>query len=502
MRGRLISLGSATGKIPRISSLRNESLYGVWTAHGIFHNFEFGKNGPLSTALMQRPIFGRLTEPKSQLEVIAKALGMSVAKVSKLKGLDIIGDSPDMRIFHQGLRFCQKCLNLGYHSILYQHVGLALCPIHLTPLEHACPNCKKVIIPTYSNAIAHPFECPHCIVSLARTIYKPNDLQVAKLADQMVEGRRSVLVKSNAFAKNKLYFDDASHIETSSATAVARHYQRATVWAEPGDPQWINFPEEKLTTYRDLYFKENNCAESFDIGLAAERVIIKLFRACDGHVQVALRLAQRLGRYPRGLRLNAHASVIGTALYKLIVAYDLVQEAQAISDIGFLSTNDKAIICFQKRMPRYGPDEPNLPELNFRLMQLEMYSMFAKILATLKRNSPLSDVSWLDMPHGLEIAPAWHMTENSGEVSVRIRARVNENRLSRLIKRRWTHLLAYETKDEVSYNDFWRDNQLDTVWLEEQELKLKLSPMNEYFALRSKKITRNVWIKRRDLYRY
>ncbi len=182
---------------------------------------------------------------------------------------------------------------------------------------------------------------------------------------------------------------------------------------------------------------EVNSADSLDLGLAAERVLIFLFYYCRAHEKTVLRLAQRLGRYPRGLRLNAHASVIGTALYKLIAAYDLVQEAQIIFDIGVPNMNSKAIACHGKIMPRYGPDEPDFPRLNFRLLQLEMFGMFAKLLARLKSHSPLSEVSWLDIPHAIEFAPTWLLTKTVDDVSVRIRARVNEKTLVRLIKRRW-----------------------------------------------------------------
>lgn len=500
MRGP-VKRGSTAALIPRISSsLSNESLYGVWTTHGIVHNFEMGKNSPLNPSLMMRPIFGRLTDPKSQLEVIAKALGMSPAQVKKLRGFDITGDCPDTRVFHQGLRFCQMCLDLGYHSILYQHVGMALCPLHTTPFHDVCPTCKNVIVPTFATALVHPFECPHCLVSLASTIYRPQDLQVAMLADQMAEGRRAILASSGAAGRHRLYFDDRPcTMQTPSTPAVSRHYQRATVWAEPGDSQWTKFPEERMSIIHSRMGTEENSADSLDLGLAAERVIIWLLHYCHAHEKSAQRLAQRLGRYPRGLRLNAHASVIGTALYKLFSAYDLVQEAQIISDIWVRSMNSKAIACYGKIMPRYGPDEPDFPKLNFRLLQLEMYGMFAKLLAGLKSNSPLSEVSWLDIPHALEFAPTWLLTKTADDVSVRIRARVNEKTLERLIKRRWSDQLVYESKDDISYSDFWRDNQLDTVWHEKRELDMKFSLFGERFEIREPSQRRVELVTRRSL---
>lgn len=448
MRGP-VTRGSPTGWIPRIcSSLSNESLYGVWTSHGIVRNFELGKNSPLNPALMTRPIFARLTDPKSQLEVIGKALGMSPAQVKNLRGFDITGDCPDTRVIHQGLRFCQPCLHLGYHSILYQHVGLARCPLHTIPFHDVCPMCKSVIVPTFASALAHPFECPQCQTSLASTIYRPQDRQTAMLADKMAEGRRPILASSSAAGRHRLYFDDRPYtMQTPSSPAASRHYQRVTVWAEPGDSHWTKFPEERMSIVQKRTGTEVNSADSLDLGLAAERVLIWLLHYCHGHEKAALRLAQRLGRYPRGLRLNAHASVIGTALYKLVSAYDLVQEAQMISDIGVRNMSSKAIACYGKIMPRYGPDEPDYPELDFRLMQLEMYAMFAQFLATLKDHSPLSEVSWLDIPHPIEFAPTWLLKKSADDVTVRIRARANETTLTRLIKRRWLNQLVYESKD-------------------------------------------------------
>lgn len=498
MRGP-IPRGTPTSAIPRIStSLKNESLYGVWTTHGVIHNFEYGKNSPLNPTLLLRPIFGRLTDPNSQLKLIAKALGMSISQVKQLRGFDITGENPDTRVFHRGLRFCQKCLNLGYHSIVYQHLGISRCPLHSIPFQDVCPGCEKVIVPTFATTLAHPFECPHCLFSLASTIFRPHDLQHAVMADQMAEGRRATLASSGAAGKHRFYFDDLpEELQKPSKPAVSRHYQRVTVWAEPGDSHWINFSEEKMSIVPGRTHAEGNCADSKDLGLAAERVIIWLLHYCNAHHRVVQRLAQRLGRYPRGLRLNAHASVIGTALYKLVAAYDLVQEMQIISE-SRRDLSSKAIACYGKIMPRYGPQAPNFPDLNYRLMQLEMYGMFAKILASLKSNSTLSEVCWLDIPHALEFAPTWLLNQKSTEVLVRIRARANEQTLIRLLKRRWLDQMVYESKSVISYSDFWRDNQLDTVWLEKRQLDWPSYLHGERLLIREPTQCRADWISQRS----
>lgn len=43
------------------------------------------------------------------------------------------------------LRYCGKCLRLGYHSVVHQLKRVGRCPIHATVMEEACGHCDAQI---------------------------------------------------------------------------------------------------------------------------------------------------------------------------------------------------------------------------------------------------------------------------------------------------------------------------------------------------------------------
>lgn len=475
----------AAVRVPKVStSLQHESLYGAWSTHGIIYKLAL-KDNPAWAALKRQSICGGIATPSVRIPLIAQALNTTEQDILRLRGADISARDADGLLFFKGLRYCRACLDFGYHSILYQHVGLARCPLHLTPFDDSCPQCHRVIIPTFDSALEHPYECSTCLGNLSKTMHRLQDMESARWADQMAGARRPVLVASHKPPGfSRLFSDLPNFMSSPSSPGASKLYQRATVWAEPHDPLWTNFIEEELhITPRPTHDGASETDTTVP-ALAAERVLIWLHKVCDSHAQVAMRLANRLGRCPRGLRINAHASVIGTAFYKLAYAFDLVQESQTVFEAQLRNLNGQLSACNGKKMIRYGDEAPRLPELDYRLMQLEMMGMLAKLLVKHKSQSSLCDVSWLELPHPIEFAPTWSIRYGAeGFATVRIRARANEKRLVRLIRRRWLDQLVYVSKDPIGQDAFWRDNRLDTVWHEKASIdrksKVVLEPVHD-----------------------
>ncbi|WP_411885857.1 hypothetical protein [Polaromonas sp. YR568] len=55
-------------------------------------------------------------------------------------------------------------------------------------------------------------------------------------------------------------------------------------------------------------------------------------------------------------------------------------------------------------------------------------------------------------------------TTSDGTNSYRIRSRVNEATVQRLVIRKWHEELSYVAQEPNTPDGFWRHNQLDTVW--------------------------------------
>lgn len=50
------------------------------------------------------------------------------------------------RYFHPFLCYCQKCIEMGYHSWVHQSIFAKECPIHHIPLQRTCPKCNQPIL--------------------------------------------------------------------------------------------------------------------------------------------------------------------------------------------------------------------------------------------------------------------------------------------------------------------------------------------------------------------
>lgn len=441
-----IAKTAATGPVKRMV-LNNESMYSAWSRHCDTHCVEGGVNSPFPPHILRLNLFTKLDPLDAKY--VAAEMGISDIQANELVAADLAGSS--RLVVVNSLRFCVQCLDLGYHSAVYQHIALACCPLHAMPLIDGCPHCRQAITPTYSSVIQSPFECPHCSGFLARTVPRSQDHNDAMLADQMAGGRRGALLPQPENNHWDLLLNRARILLGPPARLFAsRHYQRMCIWADRSNTHWITFAEEKIHVGLEHNRVLVEGANSFNLGLAAERVLIWLRQVCYAHEYSAVRLSYRLGRYPRGLRINAHGSLVGTALYKLAVAYDLVQEMQTLFESDMLALDQAQKVVMGTKMVRYGASCPGEPKLDFRLFQLEMLGMFAKFLVAYRHMEPLSKVSWLELPHPMEFAPNWTFQKTATGVTYRIRARATESAVQRLVIRKWHDELSYVNHDPTT----------------------------------------------------
>lgn len=473
-----IAKAAVTGSAKR-AVLENESMYSVWGRHCEAHGLEGGVNSPLPPHILRLNLFKRLDPLDAKY--VAREMAIDEGHVQKLVAADLGGNS--QLVVVNSLRFCVKCLDLGYHSAVYQHIALSSCPLHAVPLIDGCPHCHEAITPTFISVIQSPFECPHCGGALARTVPRPQDHSDATLADQMAGGRRGALLPQPENNHWDLLLNRARILVGPPGQQLAsRHYQRLCIWADRSNTHWLSFAEEMLHVVPAHSRGLVEDANSFDLGLAAERVLIWLRQVCYAHEYSAVRLAYRLGRYPRGLRINAHGSLLGAALYRLAVAYDLVQEMQTLFEADVLALDQPKKAVMGRKMVRYGASCPEVPQLDFRLFQLEMLGIFAKFLVAHRHLEPMVNVSWLELPHPMEFAPNWTSKKSLNGVCYRIRARATEIAVQRLVIRKWNDELSYVNHDVTTPDGFWLHNQLDTVWSDRPR------PADLFFAPRKRPI--------------
>ncbi len=437
---------------------QNESIYGAWNRHCIANDVQTGIEFPLDKVIAGRRLFSPLVPEEA--EKLASEMLLTVEEVTRLQGADM--GKHNSLVINLALRYCQKCIDLNYHSAVYQHIALARCPLHTTAFHDVCHRCHMPVIPTFSSVIEHPFECPNCKCALGRTAKRDSDTFEAISVDTMIGERRRVL--ATTVSSRTWSFAMSSNLKerlgTPSNPVASRHFQRMCVWQKDrSTAHWPVFKEQHFM----VTGKFDSLSSRVEVN-AALSVLLWLRQVCYAHELSAVTLAHRLGRYPRGLRINTHTSLISAAMYKLASAYGLVQDMVTFFELDAIDLPQALETQTTKTVARYAASAFREPELDFRLMQFEMLGMFAKLLLMHRHEAATTEVNWMELPNDLEFGPTWlQVTEPGQQYHYLIRPRVTEESLRRLIARKWNHQLVFEFSTPESEMDFWKHTRLEPL---------------------------------------
>ncbi|HCY15443.1 MAG: hypothetical protein A2Z93_01545 [Curvibacter sp. GWA2_64_110] len=451
----------------QVRGLQHESLYAAWTTHCLLHDIE--PKEVLPSVLLKRSVFEPMRSPEEDVPLFAELMNTTVRHIRQMCGHDISGviglKAP---LLYRSMRYCKECMQMGYHSIMFQHIGLAECPLHGARLQDTCYECGSPMEPTFGSVMEHQFECPRCNAPLVRFTLKQDGAKLANLIDQMLGARRPVLVRGVDVAHQAHRLRNLDYGLRSPMNPVAsRHFQRVSIWPLPGDTQWRTFVETKVPILEPHGREQTNAAR--ELHIATDRFLLSALAKCKGHELATIRLLGRLGRYPRGLRLNAHTSVISVALYKIAAAYDLLPRLRMIVENKDTQPLRRSFPEFWARPPvRHGDGCPEYPQLDAHLLEQEMWGMFAKLLVAHQTDSYLQEVSWLSYPHALEFAPSWRIEKSNDEAYARVRTRACEATISRLIQRRRNDVLLFRDYDPIGDDGLWTHNFLDSLWHENE----------------------------------
>jgi predicted RNA-binding Zn-ribbon protein involved in translation (DUF1610 family) len=84
------------------------------------------------------------------------------------------------------LRWCELCLQRGFHTAVFQVSMAAYCPIHRTAIRSTCNKCKSEIpYRLRTDVFSAPFRCPDCGFDLAPGLRRPRaNMLVPRLREQ------------------------------------------------------------------------------------------------------------------------------------------------------------------------------------------------------------------------------------------------------------------------------------------------------------------------------
>lgn len=122
---------------------------------------------PANLGSRQRRLFGMLSEFEDERVRIVDPwchfLGLTKPELSAAIGWDIAPTRAHaQRLMVKDLRYCPQCLAQGWHSSLFQHVGLTRCPLHVQPLVRGCSRCQHFIQLTPTTAAENHLYCATC----------------------------------------------------------------------------------------------------------------------------------------------------------------------------------------------------------------------------------------------------------------------------------------------------------------------------------------------------
>ena len=132
-----------------------ESLVGIlWK----FARMNLLSGASLATLLRNEPLdpYKGIGPAEVDFKAVARLLGVTQRSVRV--GMDTVAlDSSAW------LRYCPRCMSLGYHGVAHQRGRHDRCPIHRLPLFTACRHCDRRSAYWFdAQLLDAPFRCRHC----------------------------------------------------------------------------------------------------------------------------------------------------------------------------------------------------------------------------------------------------------------------------------------------------------------------------------------------------
>jgi hypothetical protein len=132
-----------------------ESLVGIlWK----FARMNLLSGATLVTHLRTEPLdpYKGVGPAEVDLKAVARMLGVTQRSVR-------VGMATGALEPGRWLRYCPRCMSLGYHGVIHQRERHARCPIHHLPLLTACGHCgRKSAYWLDAQLLDAPFRCRHC----------------------------------------------------------------------------------------------------------------------------------------------------------------------------------------------------------------------------------------------------------------------------------------------------------------------------------------------------
>ena len=349
---------------------------------------------------------------------------------------DLVTEKEAQRHLCGSLRYCPTCLHSGWHSSLFQHWVLPICPLHGDRLTTGCPGCGEEIVANLIVLARAQMTCDHCACIFERHAGAKGNRDTHKyLPASAFVAYRQALPQRFAYVEET----DRRLVSISDARTSAdlrgRALQRFQAWPElplKGYRHW------SLAIYE--YERKRLDPPLVDISIVESRVaktlqeIAAMLReaGCWEDCPPALQSRSHVGA-----RLDSSISLVAAAYWKTAHMYRIA---------NYLTTNGSGTL---PRIAHFGYACFASPDAWEETLRFEVFGLAVATLLQLRHFRFLIEVDWEHHAPPETFLPAWRLFQEQSKWKLEVRPKANVDTLPRLIRRYAHRRLLEVPKDQA-----------------------------------------------------
>lgn len=326
--------------------LHYESLFGLLSRYstffaaaaediGVLTKHAFGVQNPLLAQLALRPSEIPPHDAESRL--------IDVLDLSDMEGLARLTCTPYLTreegahhlhspMLCRTLRYCPRCLELGFHSMFYQHFAVRDCPYHDIRLQNGCISCERPWEPSIKHIVEEPYCCPKCHWLHWKTVLPPGGAEELRALSDAIAPRYHDLQTPRRIPHERVSaFALSQRLGMTRESATDRRlWQRIAAWPQPPSPHWHRFRENATCIGQENWPREGNfrTRDWQELASRPTATLHWLVKTCQAPAEQCCRLLdgtwQRI-QYISPLYQDRQLSAVATALHLTLAKYGWLQ---------------------------------------------------------------------------------------------------------------------------------------------------------------------------------
>lgn len=355
------------------------------------------------------------------------------------------------------LRFCQSCLDLGFHSIYFQYPGATDCPYHGERLRNTCAFCKQPNSPTIGSIVASPSSCWNCghHWGISNSEVRNGSLRASISAIGALIDSRMQCVKPISSATFNKFGSWLQPVQSGGPcfpkVEMAVQARRWSFWSN--EPALCPGAHEQIVPFdKRLFDSESKVAHTNGIDCpiklrhegfwpTSEETVTKandvlkwLSHECSLGLQACFRLRAEISMKPQGRCINSTINIVHVALHQTMLTYGSQRTDYPFPQCPVECEVDvyADIRWNHLQFSRLGPAES---PANQHLIEAEILSWFAISLMRARRLKFSLEVAWPWYLNPWQFVPPSRTVRIGADWAVQYRSRACRNSVKKLISR-------------------------------------------------------------------